>query len=167
MVFAFLSLEQGLQISVSVWNSVYFLPCRLWNTVGMTILLPESRYERALLLFPLGSRCTFTQTRRFRLDGKLRLTFFILEQGIYFHNFVWNRVENLRLFSLEQGQVPLFSDSSRWASRLRTDRHFVSRISVLAAVFCDHEARQELVHRLSLRPVDADCRALEIVPRSQ
>ena len=117
MVFAFLSLEQGLQISVSVWNSVYFLPFRLWNTVGMTILLPESRYERALLLFPLGSRCTFTQTRRFRLDGKLRLTFFILEQGIYFHNFVWNRVENLRLFSLEQGQVPLFSDSSRWASR--------------------------------------------------
>ena len=105
MVFASLSLEQGLQISVSVWNRVYFLPFRLWNTVGMTILLPESRYERMLLLFPLGSRFTFTQTRRFRLEGQLRLTFFSLEQGIYFHDFVWNRLAKLRLFSLEQGQV--------------------------------------------------------------
>ena len=31
--------------------------------------------------------------------------FFSLEQGIYFHDFVWNRVAKLRLFSLEQGQV--------------------------------------------------------------
>ena len=105
MVFAFLSLEQGLHISVSVWNRVYFLPFRLWNTVGVTILLPESRHKQTLLLFQLGSRCMFTQTRRFRLDGQFRLTFFSLEQGIYFHNFVWNRVANLRLFSLEQGQV--------------------------------------------------------------
>ena len=36
--------------------------------------------------------------------------------------------------------------------RHRTDRHFVSRISVLAAAFCDRDAPQELVHRLSLRP---------------
>ena len=93
------------KISVSVWNRVYFLPFRLWNTVRMTILLPESRYKRTLLLFPLGSRCTFTQTRHFRLEGELRITFFSLETGIYFHHFVWNRVGKLRLFSLEQGQV--------------------------------------------------------------
>ena len=67
-----------------VWNRVYFLPFRLWNMVGVTILLPESRYKRTLLLFPLGSRCTFTQTLRFRLEGQLRLTFFSLEQGIFF-----------------------------------------------------------------------------------
>ena len=36
MGFGSLSLEQGLQISVSVWNRVYFLPFRLWNTVGVT-----------------------------------------------------------------------------------------------------------------------------------
>ena len=39
------SLEQGLQISVSVWNRVYFMPFRLWSTVGVTMLLPESRYK--------------------------------------------------------------------------------------------------------------------------
>ena len=105
MVFASLSLGQGLQISVSVWNRVYFLEFRLWNTFGVTILLPESRYKRTLLLFPLGYRCMFTQTRRFRLEGQTRLTIFSLEQGTYFHDFVWNRVAKSRLFSLEQGQV--------------------------------------------------------------
>ena len=40
-----------------------------------------------------------------RLEGQPRLTFFSLEQGIYSHDFVWNRVAELRLFSLEQGQV--------------------------------------------------------------
>ena len=105
MVFASLRLEQGLKISVSVWNRVYFFPFRLWKTIGATILLPESRCKRTLLLFPLGSRCTFTQTRRFRLEGQFRLTFFSQEQGIYFQDFVWNRVAKLRLFSLEQGQV--------------------------------------------------------------
>ena len=69
------------------------------------MLLLESWYKRTLLLFPLGSRCTFIQTRRFRLEGQPRLTYFSLEQGIYFHDFVWNRVAKLRLFSLEQGQV--------------------------------------------------------------
>ena len=88
-----------------VWNRVYFLPFPLWNTVGATILLTEARYKRTLSLFPLGSRCTFTQTRRFRLEGQLRLTFSSLEQGIYFHDFVWNNVAKLRLFGLEQGQV--------------------------------------------------------------
>ena len=87
-------LEQGILFAIP-----------LWNTVGVTILLPESRYRRTLLLFPRGYRCTFTQTRRFRLEGQPRLTFFSLEQGIYFHDFVWNRVAKLRRFSLEQGQV--------------------------------------------------------------
>ena len=41
-----LELNGGLQISVSVWNRVYFLPFRLWNTVGVTIFLPESRHKR-------------------------------------------------------------------------------------------------------------------------
>ena len=71
----------------------------------MTILLPESQYKRTLLLFLLRSRCTFTQTHCFRLEGELHLMFFSLEQGIYFHDFVWNRVANLHLLSLEQGQV--------------------------------------------------------------
>ena len=35
---------------------------------------------------------------------------------------------------------------------LQTGRHFVSLISVLAAMFCDHNARQEVVPRLSPRP---------------
>ena len=83
-----------------VWYRVYFLPFRLWITVGVTILRPESHYKRTLLLFPLGSRCTFTQTRRFRLEVTSSHVF-NLEQGIYFHNFV----ATLRLFSLEQGQV--------------------------------------------------------------
>ena len=45
MVFASLSLKQGLQIGVSVWNRVYFLPFRLRNTAGVTflLLLLESR----------------------------------------------------------------------------------------------------------------------------
>ena len=123
MVFASLGLEQGLKISVSVWNRVYFSPFRLWNTVGTTILLPKSRWKRTLLLFLLGSRCTFTQTRRFWLEGQVRLTFFSLEQGIYFQDFVWDRVAKLRLFSLEQGQVlghsaahphPKFNDQATW-----------------------------------------------------
>ena len=104
-----LSLEQGLQISVSVWNRIYFLPFGLWNTVGVTFLLPESWYKPTLLLLPLESRCTFTQTHCFWLESQLRLTFFSLEQGIYFHDFVWNRVAKLRLFCLEQGQVPRHS----------------------------------------------------------
>ena len=91
-VFASLSLEQGLQISVSVWNRVYSFPFRLWNTVGVTLLLPESHCKRTLLLFLLRSCCMFTQTRCFRLEGQLCLTFFSLEQAYLFSQ-----------FSLEQG----------------------------------------------------------------
>ena len=107
--FASLSLEQGLQISISLWNRVYFLPFRLWNTVGVTFLLPESCCKRTLLLFPLGSRCMFTQTLGFWFEGQPHLTFSSLEQGIYFHDFVKNRIAKMCLFSLEQGQVPRHS----------------------------------------------------------
>ena len=47
----------------------------------------------------------------------------------------------------------LFSDSKTdIPGYLRRGRHFVSRISVLAVVVCDHDARQEVVLRLSLKP---------------
>ena len=95
------------QISVSVWNWVYFSPFRSWSTVGVTFLRPESRCKRTLLLFPLGSRCTFTQTRRFRFGGQPRLIFFSLEQGIF--TILSGTVVKLCLFSLEQGQVPRHS----------------------------------------------------------
>ena len=100
---------QGLQISVPVWNRVYFLPFRLWNTVWVTFLLPESCCKQMLLLFPLGSRCMYTQTCSSRFKGQLHLTFFSLEQCICFHDFVWNRVAKLCLFSLEHGQAPRHS----------------------------------------------------------
>ena len=105
MGFASLSLEQGLQISVSVWNRVYFCHSDSGTRSGQLFCCQNRGTNERLLLFPLGSRCTFTQTRRFRLEGQPRLTLFSLEQGIYFHDFVWNRVAKLRLFSLEQGQV--------------------------------------------------------------
>ena len=78
-------------------------------TLGVTILLPESRCKWKLLLFPLGSCCLFTQTHHFRFESRPRLTFFCLGQGIYFHDFVWNRVAKLCLFSLKQGQIPRHS----------------------------------------------------------
>ena len=80
MVFAPMSMEQGLQISVSVWNQVYFWPFRFWNTVGVTFLPPESRCKRMLLLFPVRSCCMFTQKRCFQFESQPCLTFFSLEQ---------------------------------------------------------------------------------------
>ena len=38
---------------------------RLWNKAGVTFLLPESRCKRTLSLFPLGSRCMFSQNTPF------------------------------------------------------------------------------------------------------
>ena len=42
---------------------------------GYLFFPPESRCKRTLLLFSLGSRCMFTQTRHLRFEGKLRLAF--------------------------------------------------------------------------------------------
>ena len=113
-------------------NRVWFLPLWVWNRVYKSEFLfgtgytfchsdpgarsgllccghNESRCKQTLLLFPLRSHCMFTQTQRFRFEGQPHLTFFSLEQGIYFHDFVWNREVKLCLFSLEQGQVPRHS----------------------------------------------------------
>ena len=116
MVFASPSLEQGLQISVSVWNRVCFLPCDSGIRRGYSFCYQESRCKWMWLLFLLGSCCTFTQTRCFQLEGEPCLTFFSLEQGTYFHLFcleqgskiaslVWNRVR----FSGTQRHTPILN----------------------------------------------------------
>ena len=110
VVFASLTVEQGLQIGSSVQNRVYFLPIPTLEhvRVRVTFLLPESRCKRTLLLFPLVSRCRFTQTCNFDLKVNCVSHFGTL-QGIYYHHLVWNRAAKLCLFSLEQGQVPMHS----------------------------------------------------------
>ena len=92
-------------------NRVWVLPLWVWNRVyksaflsgtgyichsdsgtrSQTILLPESRCKRALLLFPLGSRYMFTQTHRFRFEGQPASHIFQSGTGCLFSRYVPSR----------------------------------------------------------------------------
>ena len=74
----------GFCSGVSVWNRVYFCHSDSGTRSGQLFCCQNCGTNERLLPFPLGSRCTFTQTRRFRLEGQPCLMFFSLEQGIYF-----------------------------------------------------------------------------------
>ena len=112
-------------------NRVWFLPLWVWNRVYKSAFLSGTGYTfchsnsgtRSGLLFCCQNRaankrwccCRSGPAARLlfiwcvRFEGRWRLTFFSLEQGIYFQDFIWNNVAKLCLFSLEQGQVPRHS----------------------------------------------------------
>ena len=100
MVFASLSLEQGLQIrAFLVWNRVYFLPCDSGTQLGL-LFCCQNRTANERCCVP--ARCpTACLLKHAVSDLKVNCVshFFSLEQGIYFHHFVWNRVAKLCLFS--------------------------------------------------------------------
>ena len=96
MVFASLSLEQGLQICISVWNSVYFF----W-----TLQHGRSYSFAAKIALQMNFAVTVRGPTACLLEPPIQRST-VSNIFIYFHHFVWNRVVKLCLFGLEQGQVP-------------------------------------------------------------
>ena len=106
MVFASLSLEQGLQISISVWNRVNVLSCDSGVWSGYYFAARIALQMNVVAVPTPVSLHVYSKTPS---PFRRRTAFFSLEQGINFHDFVCNRFAKLCLFSLEQFQVPRHS----------------------------------------------------------
>ena len=98
MVFAYLSLEQGLQISVSVWNRVYFCLRTLEHGRGSFFLCQNRAANEHCCCSPSFPIWRSTASHIFQSGTGYLFSQFCLEQG-----------SKLCLFSLEQGQVPRHS----------------------------------------------------------
>ena len=90
-------------------NRIWFLPLRFWHREYKSAFLSRAGYTfcpfRLQNTVGVSLRFSFfTQTRHFRKTASHST-----ELGIYFHHFVWKKVAQLYLFSLEQGQVPRHS----------------------------------------------------------
>ena len=106
MVFASLSLEQGLKIRAFLSGTGYtFCHSDPGARSGLLFCGQNRAASERCCCSRLAPAACLLKPAVFRFSGQPHLTFFSLEQGIYFHDFV----TKLRLFSLEQGQVPRHS----------------------------------------------------------
>ena len=108
IVFASLSLKQGLQISIfSFCNSTGYTFCHSDSGAqpGLLFRCQNRAANEHCCCLPLLSCCMFTQTIRRSTASHI----FQSKTGYLFHRYVWNRVAKLCRFSLEQGQVPRHS----------------------------------------------------------
>ena len=99
VVFAPLSLEQGLQILISLWNRVLPIPT-LENSRVRATFSCQNRAANELIVVVPARVPLHTQARHFQFEGKLHLTF--CNRVLYFQHFVLNMVAKLCLFSLER-----------------------------------------------------------------